>query len=69
MNKFFYIFLTTIFLISFIFNFANAQDLNKSTKETNKKELSKEDEEFLKEMKKLDDKSKKIEEERARALT
>ncbi len=53
-----------IFLFLSFVLLLNAQDVSKTTKETNKKELSKEDEEFLKEMKRLDDKSKKIEEER-----
>lgn len=52
----------SIFLISFIFNFANAEEVkkDKQTKETKKKELSKEDEEFLKEMTKLDSEIKQI---------
>lgn len=49
-----------IFLFLSFILLLNAQDVSKSTKETNKKELSKEDEEFLKEMERLDDKSKKI---------
>lgn len=56
----------SIFLISFIFNFVNAEEIKqtKQVKETKKKELSKEDEEFLKEMERLDKESKKIEETR-----
>ncbi len=38
----------SIFLISFVFNFVNAEEVKqtKQVKETKKKELSKEDEEF-----------------------
>lgn len=52
-----------ILIISLSFNFANAEEIKqtKQVKETKKKELSKEDEEFLKEFKKLDDESKEIE--------
>ncbi len=49
----------SIFLISFIFNFANAEEV-KQTKETSKKELSKEDEEFIKRIEQLDKKSKEV---------
>ena len=50
----------SIFLISFIFNFANAEEVKQTQqlKETKKKELSKEDEEFLKKMEKLDNTEK-----------
>ena len=39
----------SIFLISFVFNFANAEEIKqtKQVKETKKKELSKEDEEII----------------------
>ena len=54
----------SIFLISFIFNFANAEEVKQTQqlKETKKKELSKEDEEFLKEMERLDKKIKTLDE-------
>lgn len=39
----------SIFLISFIFNFSNAEEV----KQTNKKELSKEDEDFFKKIQQL----------------
>ena len=51
----------SIFLISFVFNFANAEEIKqtKQVKETKKKELSKEDEkliaEFMKSEKELKD--------------
>lgn len=49
----------SIFLISFAFNFVNAEEVSKSTKEMKKKELSKEDEklvaEFMKSEKELKD--------------
>lgn len=48
----------SIFLISFIFNFANAEEINQS-KSSIKKELSKEDEEFIQQFKKLDGEVKK----------
>lgn len=47
----------SIFLISFIFNFANAEEI-KQTKEINKKELSKEDEEFIKKWQQLEQREK-----------
>lgn len=46
----------SIFLISFVFNFVNAEEI----KQTNKKELSKEDEEFIKRIEQLDKKSKEV---------
>lgn len=49
----------SILLMSFIFNFANAEEV-KQTKETSKKELSKEDEEFIKRIEQLDKKSKEV---------
>ena len=52
----------SIFLISFIFNFVNAEEIKqtKQVKETKKKELSKEDEEFLKEFMKTENELKEI---------
>ncbi|MCX6077490.1 MAG: hypothetical protein NTW78_11495 [Campylobacterales bacterium] len=47
----------SIFLISFIFSYSNAEEV-KQYKEIKKKELSKSDEEFLKKFKKLDEELK-----------
>jgi uncharacterized ion transporter superfamily protein YfcC len=44
----------TILLISFVFNFVNAEEI----KQTNKKELSKEDEEFIKKWQQLEQREK-----------
>ena len=61
----------SIFLISFIFNFANAEEIKqtKQVKETKKKELSKEDEEIIarimkneKELKEIDKLNKNLDE-------
>ncbi len=61
----------SIFLISFVFNFANAEEIKqtKQVKETKKKELSKEDEEIIarimkneKELKEIDKLNKNLDE-------
>lgn len=47
----------SIFLISFVFNFANAEEVKQIT-ETNKKVLSKDDEDFLKKIQQLKEEQK-----------
>ena len=52
----------SIFLISFVFNFANAEEIKqtKQVKETKKKELSKEDEEIIARIMKNEEELKEI---------
>ncbi len=58
------ILITSLFAIILITNQLNAEEIKqtKQVKETKKKELSKEDEEFLKEMTKLNNELKQIKE-------
>lgn len=53
----------SLFLISFVFNFVNAEESKKikQVREDKKKEINKSDEDFLKEFNELSDETKEIE--------